>query len=55
MTDSLVGEKVLNLGEDAVQEKAFVAKATDPVILLSLIHNLGIFRRSTQLPLILPK
>lgn len=31
--DSLVGESVLNLGEDAVEEKAFVAKTTDPLIL----------------------
>lgn len=29
----LAGEKVLNIGEDAVQEKAFVSKTTDPVIL----------------------
>jgi hypothetical protein len=30
---TLAGEEVLNLGEDAVQEKAFVSKTTDPVIL----------------------
>lgn len=29
----LAGEQVLNLGEDAVQEKAYVSKTTDPVIL----------------------
>lgn len=29
----LAGEEVLNLGEDALQEKAFVSKTTDPVIL----------------------
>ena len=28
----ITGEKVLNLGEDAVVEKAFVSRATDPVI-----------------------
>jgi len=33
MTTSLEGEKVLNLGSDALQEKAFVSKTTDPVIL----------------------
>jgi len=33
MTDTLQGERVLNLGEDALQEKAFVSKTTDPVIL----------------------
>lgn len=33
MTDTMVGEKILNLGEDAVQEKSFVAKTTDPLIL----------------------
>jgi hypothetical protein len=31
--NTLAGEEVLNLGEDAVQEKAFVSKTTDPVIL----------------------
>lgn len=30
---TLAGEKVLNLGEDANVEKAFVSKSTDPVIL----------------------
>ena len=33
MANSLEGEKVLNLGADALQEKAFVSKTTDPVIL----------------------
>lgn len=33
MTDQLSGEKILNLGEDALQEKSFVAKATDPLVL----------------------
>src|SRR5512139_2472205 len=28
----ITGEKVLNLGEDAAVEKAFVSRATDPVI-----------------------
>ena len=30
--DSLVGESILNLGENAAQEKSFVAKTNDPVI-----------------------
>ena len=33
MPNPLAGEKVLNLGADALQEKAFVSKTTDPVIL----------------------
>lgn len=33
MTDTLVGEKVLNLGADALQDPAFVARTTDPLIL----------------------
>jgi len=33
MTDTLIGEKILNLGEGNAQEPGFVAKATDPVIL----------------------
>lgn len=33
MTDTMAGEKILNLGEDAVQEKSFVAKTSDPLIL----------------------
>src|SRR3970040_1104968 len=31
--DSLIGEAILNVGEDATKEKAFVAKTTDPLIL----------------------
>jgi len=33
MPNPLAGEKILNLGADALQEKAFVSKTTDPVIL----------------------
>jgi len=33
MTNPLAGEQVLNLGEDALQEKSFESKTTDPVIL----------------------
>ena len=33
MSNPLAGEEVLNLGEDALQEQAFVSKTTDPVIL----------------------
>jgi len=51
MTDSLVGEKVLNLGEDAVQEKAFVAKATDPVILPQPYSQPGDFAAQYPTPL----
>ena len=31
--DSLIGEAILNVGEDATKEKAFVARTTDPLIL----------------------
>lgn len=33
MTDTLTGEQILNMGDDALQEKSFVAKTTDPLIL----------------------
>ncbi len=51
LTAPIIGEKVLNLGEDAGHQQAFVARATDPLILPQPYASPGDFAAQYPQPL----